>query len=174
LIARALALSLLASLGLARATLAQPLVDPDTEVARKHFEKGSEHYRAGHYDLALEEFEASRRAKKLPAFDYNIGRCLDRLERYADAVAAYRRYVDAAPFDTDAPDVKARIAELEARLAEGRPSTSSGAETPRPKPRWLWGLIGGAAAVVVVAIVIGVVVGTRGPGIDTWPDVNFR
>ena len=39
----------------------------------------------------------SRLARSLPAFDFNIARCLDRLERYEDAVAAYRRYLAASP-----------------------------------------------------------------------------
>ena len=54
-------------------------VDPDTEVARRHFQRGSQLYDAGHYDEAIAAFEAAKQAKPLPAFDYNIGRAYDRL-----------------------------------------------------------------------------------------------
>jgi tetratricopeptide (TPR) repeat protein len=162
-------------------------LDPDTEVARKHFAAGSEHYRAGEYELALKEFETSRRAKALPALDYNIGRCLDRLERYSDAVAAYRRYVDAMPDAADAPEVKARIRELQDRLAAEHPPVVEAAlakpPEPAPKkrrPRWVWGVVGAVAGVVVItAVGVGVGLGTSSSShpaatVDTWPDLNLR
>jgi tetratricopeptide (TPR) repeat protein len=92
--------------------------DPDTEVARKHFARGSEFYRIGRYEEALREFESSRRAKGLAPLDYNIGRCLDRLERYREAIEAYRRYLDGAYAAPDATEVRDRVAVLEQRLAE--------------------------------------------------------
>jgi hypothetical protein len=93
-----------------------PAVDPDTEVARRHFATGSEAYERGDYTLALREFEHARLAKPLPAFDYNIARCHDRLEHYPDAIAAYQRFADATTDPKERGEVVARIEVLRARL----------------------------------------------------------
>lgn len=116
---------------LARAGGEAPAEDPDTEVARRHFARGSEFYRAGQYDQALKEFEASRRVKGLAPLDYNIGRCLDRLERYPEAIAAYRRYLDAASHAPDLVEVRERVSVLEQRLAE---EDAAQARPPPPLP----------------------------------------
>ena len=61
--------------------------DPDTEVARRLFKQGSTLYIAGDYQKALELFEKARLARPLPAFDFNIARCHDRLGRWTEALA---------------------------------------------------------------------------------------
>ena len=63
-------------------------VGPDEEIARRHFDQGKSYYAIGRYDDALQEFEAARQVHPLSAFDFNIGRCLDRMERFAEAVVA--------------------------------------------------------------------------------------
>src|SRR4030095_7250105 len=75
--------------------------DPDTEVARRHFEKGRAHYDRQDYRHALDEFLGAQRAKSLPGFDFNIARCHDRLEEYALAIEHYELYLTARP---NAPD----------------------------------------------------------------------
>ncbi|MSP59722.1 MAG: tetratricopeptide repeat protein [Myxococcales bacterium] len=107
---------ILAALGVLSAR-AMAEEDPDTEVARGHFNLGIASYAARDYQGALREFEAARKVKPLPAFDYNIGRCLDRTERYAEAVEAYERYLAAAPAAPDAAEVKERVVLLRARLS---------------------------------------------------------
>jgi hypothetical protein len=103
---------------------AQPAADsdPDTEIARRHFEAGRAKYQESDYLGALGEFEAARKVRQLAAFDYNIARCLDRLERPAEAVVAYERYLAAAPNEPDAADVRARVGVLKQRIGEARPS----------------------------------------------------
>src|SRR5207237_9240756 len=86
---------------LALAAPALALDDPDTEVARRHFEKGRNFYDASDYRHALDEFQAARRAKPAPGLDYNIARCYDRLEEYDHAVEHYQLFLTARP---DAPD----------------------------------------------------------------------
>lgn len=71
--------------------------DPDTEVAQRLFAEGAAFYDGKDYAHALEKFEAARRVKPLPAFDYNIARCHDRLGQAEPAIAAYERYLAAAP-----------------------------------------------------------------------------
>lgn len=90
------------------------LPDPDTEIARRHFDQGTALYYAGKYAVAIVEFEAAWKTKPSPAFDYNIGRCHDRLEHTVEAIGAYERYVASSP--SDAAEVVARIEVLKQRL----------------------------------------------------------
>jgi Tetratricopeptide repeat len=107
-----LPLVLVASLlGLVRAN-----EDPDTEVARRHFNAGRAFYDSEQYEKALSEFEAARRVKAHPALDYNIARCLDRLERYQPAIDAYERYIASNPADVE--EMRQRVVLLKQRLAE--------------------------------------------------------
>ena len=76
----ALAAALLLVAGLAPSP-ARGEDDTDTEIAKRHFAAGSAAYGAGDYRRALREFEEARLARPMAAFDYNIARCLDRLER---------------------------------------------------------------------------------------------
>ena len=62
----ALLLTLLPSLARAGHPTATPDVDPDTEIARRHFKAGSTAYEAGDYVTALQEFERARLVKPLP------------------------------------------------------------------------------------------------------------
>src|SRR5689334_11515142 len=83
--------------------------DPDTEIARRHYAAGKAYYEKKDYQNALLEFEAARIAKALPAFDFNIGRCFDRLEQHAEAIEAYERYVASQPPPPDVDEVRTRI-----------------------------------------------------------------
>jgi tetratricopeptide (TPR) repeat protein len=109
------------------------LDDPDTEVARRHFEKGRTFYDSGDYRHALDEFLAARRAKAAPGLDYNIARCYDRLEEYPSAVKHYQLYLEAKSNPPDLAEIKARIATLQQRVAETNAAKQQGVEPP-PKP----------------------------------------
>src|SRR5690349_4421221 len=118
---RKLRLVLLGGLLLAVSHLCAPVSaigqeDPDTEIARRHFDKASKFYDAKEYEKALREFEAARKVKPLPAFDFNIGRCNDRLENFAQAIVYYERYARSNP--ADVAQVRARIELLKQRVAE--------------------------------------------------------
>jgi tetratricopeptide (TPR) repeat protein len=103
--------------------------DPDTEVARKHFEAGRVYYDANEYNKALDEFEKAKRVKPHPALDYNIGRCLDRLERYPEAIDAYQRYLASKP--GDAAEITERVRMLKERLATQPPPVARPPEPPK-------------------------------------------
>jgi tetratricopeptide (TPR) repeat protein len=130
-----LALPLLPSLSWARAGRAAADLDPDTEVARRHFQAASAAYEQGDYPTALKEFERARLVKPLPDLDYNIGRCHDRLEHYAEAIAAYQRFIDATSNVQERTEVAARIEALRARQRQleaapaAQPTTTA---TPMP------------------------------------------
>jgi tetratricopeptide (TPR) repeat protein len=115
---------------------AQEKLDPDTEIARRHFEAGRLSYEASDYDTALHEFEAARKVRQFPAFDYNIARCLDRLERPAEAIAAYERYLAAIGGDhPDTREVRERVRVLKERIAE--PSPAPVVAEPSRNKRWV-------------------------------------
>ncbi len=169
-------LLLLVSFSTSGAALAEE--DPDTEAARRHFKQAMERYDARDYAGALGEFQTARELKPAPQFDYNIGRCYDRMERYEEAADAYRRFLAASPEDEDAPSVRARIEQLEKRL-ESRKAIVTPPTDPTPRPvvvapapppakptstplyqrGWLWGVVG---AVVVAALAVGLGVGLSG------------
>src|SRR5947207_7126726 len=117
---------------------ARALEDPDTEVARRHFERGRAAYDDQDYRRALDEFIAAERAKPAPAFDFNIARCYDRLEDYPKAIDHYQLYVQGKPSASDAAEVRGRIAALERRVEEVASARTAGtpatAKPPAAKP----------------------------------------
>jgi tetratricopeptide (TPR) repeat protein len=147
-------LRLLLTLLLAHGAFAQVSLDPDTEIARRHFQAGRVKYEASEYEAALREFEAARKVRNLPAFDYNIARCLDRMERPAEAIAAYERYLAVIGEAPDAAEVRERVRILKERLPAqaGQPTaTTTAASPPRPAPRYLApGLVTGATLALAV------------------------
>jgi tetratricopeptide (TPR) repeat protein len=102
--------------------------DPDEEIARRRFRAGQQYYAQSDYEKALVEFEAARKVKEAPALDYNIARCLDRLEQFERAVVEYERYLKKMPDAADAPEVRMRVEKLKARIQP--PPT----EPPKPEP----------------------------------------
>lgn len=65
------------------------------ERAHGHWKTGSEHYAAGEWAAALDEFEAGYAVHPSPAFLVNIGQCLRKLDRLDEAALAFRRFLDA-------------------------------------------------------------------------------
>jgi tetratricopeptide (TPR) repeat protein len=119
---------------LALSAPALALDDPDTEVARRHFEKGRGFYDAHDYRRALDEFQAAKRAKAAPGLDYNIARCYDRLEEYDHAVEHYQLFLGARPDSPDAGEIRDRIATLKKRLAESPQAKEKTVVEAHPSP----------------------------------------
>ena len=166
------------------ATASAQLVDPDTEVARRRYERGATLYDEQRYEEAAGEFAAANLVKPSPHLEYNIARCFDRLERWRDAVDAYERYLASSP--ADAAEVRARVDVLRCRVDAAllAPKPAPAVQAPAvaqeptrplavvpddaeladdPPPRvpvyrrwWLWAVIGG---VVAAGVGVGVGVG---------------
>jgi tetratricopeptide (TPR) repeat protein len=84
--------------------------------AREAFAQGQELYRTGDYANALLAFQTAEAAQPSPAAEYNIGRCHERLGQPAEAVAAYERYLSAAPASPDHDALAEHVAELRRQL----------------------------------------------------------
>jgi tetratricopeptide (TPR) repeat protein len=125
---------LLLALFLVSPAIAYADEDTDTAIARQHFAKGSELYEAGLFAEAVKEFEAAHDVKPLPAFDYNIGKCFDRLEQWSRAVEAYERYLASGPTDLSSADVNERLSVLRHRLTESRETAPSALELKASVP----------------------------------------
>lgn len=147
----ALALGLLvSSLRAARAedTPTTPLVELDRGRARAHFERGRALFEREDYAQALGEFRSALELVPAPALEYNVGLSLERLYRFTDAVAAYRRFLDARPNDAAAPAVRARMEALDAgiKAAEAKPAVVEGTHVSvAPPSRVAPAVVGGVA-----------------------------
>ena len=187
-------------------------MDPDTEAARRHFERGIDLYAHEKYDEAIVEFERARELRNAPALEYNIARCHDRLEHWREAADAYQRYLDGTPNAPERASLTERIAQLRARQARQAPvaapavaappvaapttamSPPAAASAAPPLPAapaatversasrperalyrrgWFWAATGGAAAVVVAGVVLGVVLGSGSDRSHAIQDVRF-
>lgn len=138
--------------------------DPDTEIAQRLFAEGAAAYDAKDYAHALEKFEAARRIRPAPAFDYNIARCHDRLGQAAPAIAAYERYLAAAPDAPDAAEVRTRVAVLRGRVeAPAQPAQPT--RTDAPRPHYTVPIVVGVIGVALVGAGAGLV-GSVGPDYD--------
>jgi tetratricopeptide (TPR) repeat protein len=144
---RSAVLSLLVLLSPLAARADASAEDPDTVAARRHFDAGLELYGLERYIDAIREFELARAVRAIPAFDYNIGRCEERLERWSDAIAAYERFLAASPpFAEESSTVRARIGVLRQRVA--------GHGAPRTPPRVLMRRLGIATLSIGAASLI--------------------
>ena len=131
-LARAPAMALFASalaLMTASRVLAQPrreathLASPTAEAAlteaRERFVRGVEHYDEGDYDGALAEFRRSYELSPVAGVLVNVAVTLEALDRYDEAVDAYRLYLSTAAHASSdrRRAVEQAMAELEQRIA---------------------------------------------------------
>jgi hypothetical protein len=136
--------------------------DPDVATSRRHFEAGVRAYEAHNYRVALDEFMTAQRLHRVPAFDYNIGRCHDLLGEPRPALESYERYLATNP--ADAPQVRARIEELKHMLWPAP-------QTERKRKRVLAIALGVAGGVVLVGTVVAIGVTLGQPGPDYTPSL---
>jgi tetratricopeptide (TPR) repeat protein len=99
--------------------------DADTQAAHRHFVNASLLYESGRYNEAIAEFEIAKSLKPVPAFDFNIGRCYERIERWQEAADAFERYLAASPDVPDAEELRARVATLRSRAPKPKPQPPS-------------------------------------------------
>jgi len=167
-----------ASLVLLATASAASAADPDVETAREHFRRGREFFEAGKFTDALHEFEEAYRIKALPDFQYNIGLCDERLGRFEEAIAAYRRFIAGTLKQEDIAEATRRVVDLEEKIrASKAPEKPAPVPAPAPAPehpneRSFAAPIALAAATLAVAVVgtalVGSVASDYGPLKDQW------
>jgi hypothetical protein len=115
---------------LAFASPARAQTDKDA-LAKQLFLRGKQQYAASTYEQAIASFKAAGAIRPSPVLDYNIGRCYDKLNRAAEAIAAYQRYLAASADNTHRAEIQSRIAELKKKVATSRDPYDDH-EPPRP------------------------------------------
>lgn len=95
--------------------LAQKNEDADVAAARERFRLGQERYAAGDYLHALEQFEAARLIKAVPAFDYNIAVCYERLNRPTEAAARFHAFIAETVDPAAIAEARQHLDKLEAK-----------------------------------------------------------
>jgi tetratricopeptide (TPR) repeat protein len=140
--------------------------DPDEEIARRHYAAGREAYATRSYQRAIDEFEIARRYRPAPELDFNIARSYDRLERFAEAIVAYQRYLASGPPEPDATEVRTRIEVLQRRLADpGSPAATATAVGPGARgPRRFAAPLAVAGVTLALAITGAALVASVAPG----------
>ncbi len=146
------ALTLLASTAHAQEAPAEPPRTPgtppteaDLEIAKAHFRTGQIDYEQSRYPEAAREFETAFRLSGKVELLYNVGKAYAGAGDLARALAAYRRWLAAAPAAPDRDAVAARVVELAHTVGRLRlRDTAAGAnvkidaepvgETPLPAP----------------------------------------
>lgn len=140
--------------------------------AARHFKAGSKAFDIANFSKALSEFQLAAELMPAPQLDYNIGECYEQLGQLPEAIAAYQRFLAAAPDDPDAAKTRAHVATLKERLppppppkvvappvAVAPPVKGPADTTPVYKKWWLWTAV---AAVVVVGAGLGLGFGLGG------------
>ncbi len=100
--------------------------------AKAHMDKGQGLFLEKKFAEAAVEFRAAYQIKPFSTFLFNEAVCHEKIKKYDDAIALFKKYVEVDPNAPDKPNVLARIAKLEAEKAggdAGAPSTGPVAAT---------------------------------------------
>jgi hypothetical protein len=114
--------------------------DKDKAAARAHYATATRLFEVREWEEALKEYKAAYVAWPDPAFLFNIGQCLRKLDRNAEALDFFQQYLKKAPADDpNRAQVEARIRNIEAGLsadedpfAKGEGSKAAPAAAPAP------------------------------------------
>jgi tetratricopeptide (TPR) repeat protein len=85
----------------------------DKAKARELFRDGTQHFKLGEYQAALDSFKEAYRNFEDPSFLFNIAQCHRQLDHKQEAIKLYRTYLTDAPNAPNADDVRKVIASLE-------------------------------------------------------------
>jgi len=99
--------------------------------ARRSFERGEEHFKAGLFAEALAAYRAGYDQLPLPGFLINIAQCQRRMGDLVQARTTYRKFLMVAPDSPYVDEVKALIAELDKLVEDseaGAPSEAGKTE----------------------------------------------
>lgn len=110
--------------------------DAATDEARGAFAAGQAAYSAGRFAEALGYFERAYELTREPDLLFNIATVHDRLRHDAQALEAYRGYLEARPDAEDRANIEARIAVLEEAARSETPAPPAEVEPDaEPEPQ---------------------------------------
>ena len=85
--------------------------------AREHFNQGEMYMQAGVYDLAIQEYKTAYKLVPLAhGFLFNIALAYEKWDKPAEALEAYKTYLEKEPEGDKAGETKARIIALDRKL----------------------------------------------------------
>lgn len=102
--------------------------------ARALFEKGRQAYGDGQYRDAWAYFHEAYQLSGRPELLYNIGQTADRLGQDADALRAFRMYVERLPGASNRHEVENRIRALEERVSSTAQPAPQSLVEPQAQP----------------------------------------
>ncbi len=106
--------------------------DAGLEVIRADMDKGQGLFLAGKYEEAAAAFEAGYQSHPYSAFLFNAGVCYQKVGKADSALQAFRTYLARDPSAPDAPQVKERIATIEAVVLEAKQADADGTGKDQP------------------------------------------
>ena len=134
--------------GMALTAHAQSADESRDREARILFQAGQLAFEEGRFDNALESFQRAYDLTQRPELLFNVGASLERLERFDDALVAFRAYLEQRPDADNRAAVEQRI-----RLLEVAAAANESAEEPS-RSAGPWVLIGAGVGSIVAGVVL--------------------
>ena len=106
----------------------------DKAKARDAFRVGTQHFKLGEYEQALDSFKEAYRNFESPIFLFNIAQCERQLDHKQEAIRFYRQYLVDAKDATNRDEVQGIIAKLQAALDQEHAAAAAKAAQPAPEP----------------------------------------
>jgi tetratricopeptide (TPR) repeat protein len=107
----------------------------DKPKAREAFRVGTQHFKLGEYDQALESFKEAYRNFESPIFLFNIAQCERQLGHKPEAIRFYRQYLADEKNPPNREEVQQTIGKLQADLdAEKAAAKATPAPVEPPPP----------------------------------------
>jgi tetratricopeptide (TPR) repeat protein len=154
---------------------------PDARArARRHYEIGERHQRAGDYDAAIAEYQAAYDLAPLPGLLFNLGQAFRLKGEKRQALAHYKLFLATAPQGRAAVEAEGHVRALEAAIAAEPPPAPTPpplapAEPPAPPPRGHGLRIAGyvTGGVGLAALGAGVTFGLRARSLARETEATF-
>ena len=102
------------------AALAGEPTAAEKRAAALHERRGKEAFAAGNYEECVKEFQKANIDVPSERYLYNIAKCSEKLQSYAQAIEYYTKYLEAAPNAEDRADVEIVVRVLQEKDREQR------------------------------------------------------
>src|SRR6185369_15481805 len=112
----ALALALFSTHARAASACESEAVAGARELAKAHYSAGISAYQEHRYREAIDELSCANQLLKNPAFSYNIAVTYEAMGDVPSALRWYRDHAREGGAEVDTPALRAKLAELEAKL----------------------------------------------------------